>query len=296
MIVVMKKDASAREISNVISRVKDDGYNPHLSEGDERTIIGLVGESPTPLREDNYSSMPGVDTRHAGFRALQARQPRVSPAPDAGRAQRLEGGGEQSAGDRRTLLGREPRADHRDRLRRQRSGRDRFARRGVQAALVALQLSGAWRGGAEVARRSARSHRAADCHRSDGAGLGGDGRRIRRRAPNRRAQHAELPAAQRRRRKPADGAAQARHGEHDGRPAHVGGVHARARQQPRHALRARHPHLREVHPQHLRHQRHSGAESAHAPAGHRRSEPRGRLLRARHGDCARRRWLPERMA
>ncbi len=62
MIVVMKKDASAREISNVISRVKEDGYNPHLSEGDERTIIGLVGESPTPLREDNYSSMPGVDT------------------------------------------------------------------------------------------------------------------------------------------------------------------------------------------------------------------------------------------
>ncbi len=61
MIVVMKKDASAREISNVISRVKEDGYNPHLSEGDERTIIGLVGESPTPLREDNYSSMPGVD-------------------------------------------------------------------------------------------------------------------------------------------------------------------------------------------------------------------------------------------
>ncbi len=62
MIVVMKKDASAREISNVISRVKEDGYDPHLSEGDERTIIGLVGESPTPLREDNYSSMAGVDT------------------------------------------------------------------------------------------------------------------------------------------------------------------------------------------------------------------------------------------
>ncbi len=61
MIVVMKKDASAREISNVITRVKDDGYEPHLSEGNERTIIGLVGESPTPLREDNYSSMAGVE-------------------------------------------------------------------------------------------------------------------------------------------------------------------------------------------------------------------------------------------
>ncbi len=61
MIVVMKKDATAREISNVITRVKEDGYDPHLSEGNERTIIGLVGESPTPLREDNYSSMQGVE-------------------------------------------------------------------------------------------------------------------------------------------------------------------------------------------------------------------------------------------
>ncbi len=61
MIVVMKKDASAQEIAAVVERVKQDGYEPHLSEGNERTIIGLVGESPTPLREDNYSSMQGVD-------------------------------------------------------------------------------------------------------------------------------------------------------------------------------------------------------------------------------------------
>jgi 3-deoxy-7-phosphoheptulonate synthase len=61
MIVVMKIGASARDISNVIARVKNDGYEAHLSEGDERTIIGLVGESPTPLREDNYSTMDGVE-------------------------------------------------------------------------------------------------------------------------------------------------------------------------------------------------------------------------------------------
>lgn len=61
MIVVMKKGATALEISNVIARVQSDGYQAHLTEGDERTIIGLVGESPTPLREDNYSSMSGVD-------------------------------------------------------------------------------------------------------------------------------------------------------------------------------------------------------------------------------------------
>lgn len=61
MIVVMKTGATAKEISSVVARVKEDGYEPHLSEGNERTIIGLIGESPTPLREDNYSSMDGVE-------------------------------------------------------------------------------------------------------------------------------------------------------------------------------------------------------------------------------------------
>lgn len=61
MIVVMKVGASTQNISSVIARVKNDGYEAHLSEGDQRTIIGLVGESPTPLREDNYSTMDGVE-------------------------------------------------------------------------------------------------------------------------------------------------------------------------------------------------------------------------------------------
>ena len=61
MIVVMKKTAVEQEISDVVARIKEDGYIPHISEGDERTIIGLVGESPTPLREENYSSMDGVE-------------------------------------------------------------------------------------------------------------------------------------------------------------------------------------------------------------------------------------------
>lgn len=61
MIVVMKIRASAQEISDVIARVKSDGYDAHLSEGEERTIVGVVGESPTPLREENYSTMNGVE-------------------------------------------------------------------------------------------------------------------------------------------------------------------------------------------------------------------------------------------
>lgn len=61
MIVVMKAGATAKQIADVIHRIEGDGYRAHLSEGEERTIIGIVGESPTPLREDNYASMMGVD-------------------------------------------------------------------------------------------------------------------------------------------------------------------------------------------------------------------------------------------
>jgi 3-deoxy-7-phosphoheptulonate synthase len=61
MIIVMMANATARNIADVIARVETDGYKVHLSEGEEHTIIGVVGESPTPLREDNYATMKGVD-------------------------------------------------------------------------------------------------------------------------------------------------------------------------------------------------------------------------------------------
>ena len=61
MIVIMKPGAGAQQITDVMNRVRGDGYAPHLTEGEQQTIIGVVGESPTPLREDNYSSMDGVE-------------------------------------------------------------------------------------------------------------------------------------------------------------------------------------------------------------------------------------------
>jgi 3-deoxy-7-phosphoheptulonate synthase len=61
MIVIMKVHAMAKEIADVIARIESDGYKAHLSEGAHQTIIGVVGESPTPLKEENYSSMPGVE-------------------------------------------------------------------------------------------------------------------------------------------------------------------------------------------------------------------------------------------
>ena len=48
MIVVMRPGASTEEVNAVVSRVKDIGLDAHLSTGEERTIIGVVGTTPLP--------------------------------------------------------------------------------------------------------------------------------------------------------------------------------------------------------------------------------------------------------
>lgn len=60
MIIVMSNDASARQISDVIARIRSMGYDVHLSEGEERTIIGVIGQG-RPLDGEQLSTMEGVD-------------------------------------------------------------------------------------------------------------------------------------------------------------------------------------------------------------------------------------------
>jgi 3-deoxy-7-phosphoheptulonate synthase len=59
MIVVMSSAASAREISDVIARIRAMGYDVHLSEGKERTIIGVIGRG-RPLDREQLGLMSGV--------------------------------------------------------------------------------------------------------------------------------------------------------------------------------------------------------------------------------------------
>jgi 3-deoxy-7-phosphoheptulonate synthase len=60
MIVIMKMKASEADIDAVITRVKTQGLKPHLSRGEERTIIGLIGDE-RKLDEGSLSRMNGVD-------------------------------------------------------------------------------------------------------------------------------------------------------------------------------------------------------------------------------------------
>jgi 3-deoxy-7-phosphoheptulonate synthase len=60
MIVIMKAHAKMSNVSAVIARVEDAGYRVHLSEGEERTIIGIIGDG-RPIDRDQLERMPEVE-------------------------------------------------------------------------------------------------------------------------------------------------------------------------------------------------------------------------------------------
>jgi 3-deoxy-7-phosphoheptulonate synthase len=60
MIIVMKSGASVGDISFVVGQVEASGYRAHLSQGTERTIVGVVGDD-RPLQNHNFELLPGVE-------------------------------------------------------------------------------------------------------------------------------------------------------------------------------------------------------------------------------------------
>jgi len=60
MIVVMKQDATRAQITNVTARIERLGCRVHLSEGEERTIIGVIGNG-RPLDREQIERMDGVE-------------------------------------------------------------------------------------------------------------------------------------------------------------------------------------------------------------------------------------------
>lgn len=61
MIIIMKPGASQDNVNEVMRQIEADGYKARPVYGEERTIVGLVGASPNPLREENYSFIDGVE-------------------------------------------------------------------------------------------------------------------------------------------------------------------------------------------------------------------------------------------
>ncbi len=61
MIVVMKVNASTKEISAVIAKIKEMGFQAHMSQGQERTIIGVIGDDRRVAEPDVFNLMSGVE-------------------------------------------------------------------------------------------------------------------------------------------------------------------------------------------------------------------------------------------
>jgi 3-deoxy-7-phosphoheptulonate synthase len=60
MIVVMNKGATSAQIANVTARIEQLGCRVHLSEGEERTIIGVIGNG-RPLDREPIERLDGVE-------------------------------------------------------------------------------------------------------------------------------------------------------------------------------------------------------------------------------------------
>ena len=60
MMIIMQTEATQEQISTVVARVEEQGLKAHLSTGTERTVIGVVGDIRTVVRE-NFMMLPGVD-------------------------------------------------------------------------------------------------------------------------------------------------------------------------------------------------------------------------------------------
>lgn len=60
MIVVMQQHATPDQVDGVVARIRSLGYRPHVSEGEETTVIGIIGHSSAEDVE-SLEFLPGVD-------------------------------------------------------------------------------------------------------------------------------------------------------------------------------------------------------------------------------------------
>ncbi len=60
MVVIMQRSAGDAEIDHVVERIKSFGMDAHISRGEERTIIGIIGDE-RELDFDSIAALPGVE-------------------------------------------------------------------------------------------------------------------------------------------------------------------------------------------------------------------------------------------
>src|SRR5712692_6901535 len=60
MIIVLRPNPSQEQIDHILERIKELGFKAHLSKGELRTIIGVIGDE-NKLQAEPLSAIPGVE-------------------------------------------------------------------------------------------------------------------------------------------------------------------------------------------------------------------------------------------
>src|SRR5438093_1741526 len=60
MIILLRPDSTPEQIGHVLDRIRDLDFKPHLSKGELRTIIGVIGDV-NKLQAQPLSAIPGVE-------------------------------------------------------------------------------------------------------------------------------------------------------------------------------------------------------------------------------------------
>lgn len=61
MIIVMTQGAGQSQIEAVVARVEEQGFKVHLSRGEARTIIGVIGADEHKIQQEPFEVMDGVE-------------------------------------------------------------------------------------------------------------------------------------------------------------------------------------------------------------------------------------------
>jgi 3-deoxy-7-phosphoheptulonate synthase len=60
MIIVLRPDSTESQIEHILERIRELGFKPHISRGQLRTIVGVIGDEGR-LRAEPLSAIPGVE-------------------------------------------------------------------------------------------------------------------------------------------------------------------------------------------------------------------------------------------
>lgn len=94
MIIVMKPNSKEEHIQAVIERIESAGLSPHLSQGSQVTIIGVVGDK-TQLRDGYFRSLSSVEKVVSVTESYKLANKKFQPEPSVVKIGDLEVGGKE---------------------------------------------------------------------------------------------------------------------------------------------------------------------------------------------------------